>query len=387
MGATSQSPTASPDSTVRRTGRLESLPHARQGGQRALAANGAPYLAGGYSTIRSSLNPPMPSAAIQLRLLPSARPLDDRLGGSFFRQIPHQPGVYRMFGAEGRLLYVGKAGDLRQRLTSYRSLAHASRKTIRLLHLVRSITWEVCATEEQATLRENDLLRTHRPRFNRMGVWPDANGYLELSVQQKGLRLRFTRPSRPDPPDESGRPREPVLWPDPAAELPAPPAKEANSQTTPDLVGASCSSLGHRPRVFGAFKPGARLAGAALVRLLWGLGEDWPEPRHLPRSLLKSDGSACDLPRLDHRTTGLLLAYLEGSSPELLNVCSGFAESPGSPFLREYWRNAWDQARQFYVTGPARNRALRTQFGGAGSLLGLTELDDLTVRWRRSMLD
>jgi predicted GIY-YIG superfamily endonuclease len=143
-------------------------------------------------------NPPgkpglMPASASQLRLIPSARPLEGRLGAGFFRQLPRRPGVYRMLGADGALLYVGKAGDLRQRLSSYRSLTHASRKTVRLLHAVHAITWEVCATEEAAARLENELLRTHRPRFNRVGVWPQANGYLEMVCSGDDLRLRFLR--------------------------------------------------------------------------------------------------------------------------------------------------------------------------------------------------
>lgn len=286
----------------------------------------------------------------QLRLLPGPRPLDDRLGSSFFREVPHRPGVYRMFGPDGTLLYVGKAGDLRQRLNAYRSLTNASRKTIRLVHAVHAITWEVCASEEAAVLLENALLRTHRPRFNRAGVWPQANGYLELVCSHTGLRLRFVRPTADQ--DQAPGPFDAGPAPD--------------------------------RRMFGAFKPGARFACAALVRLLWGHREDWPEPARLPRSLLLARGTPMDTVSDIHpTTTELLAALLAGESPELLNRWVGFAEVPGSPFLRAFWCENWALAAEFYRTGPARNRAMRERFGVADTLIEQSELDDLLVRWRR----
>jgi excinuclease ABC subunit C len=74
-----------------------------------------------------------------------------------------------MRDASDLLLYVGKAKSLRQRLSSYRYPVRASRKTVRLMHAVRRIDWEVCPSEQAACLRENELLRVHRPPFNRVG--------------------------------------------------------------------------------------------------------------------------------------------------------------------------------------------------------------------------
>jgi GIY-YIG catalytic domain len=107
----------------------------------------------------------------QLRLLPAPKPLNDRLGAAFFRGIPRAPGVYRMFDEAGLLLYVGQSSDLRDRLNSYRHVHpdRDSKKTNKLVHLVRRIEWEVCDSAVSAVLMENELLRTLRPRFNRMG--------------------------------------------------------------------------------------------------------------------------------------------------------------------------------------------------------------------------
>src|SRR5204863_7431757 len=95
--------------------------------------------------------------ARQLRLFPNPKPLVERLGYDFFRRVPRAPGIYLMGGQGDRILYVGQSSNLRQRLSSYRHVQaeRASRKLIRLVHQVRTITWEVCATTEAARLREN----------------------------------------------------------------------------------------------------------------------------------------------------------------------------------------------------------------------------------------
>lgn len=131
----------------------------------------------------------------QLRLLPAPKPLTERLGPAFFRSIPKSPGVYRMFDAAGLLLYVGQSSDLRDRLNSYRHVHpdRDSKKTNRLVHLVRRIEWEVCDSAVSAVLRENELLRTLRPRFNRMNVYPQACFFVGLQREDGSLRLTLTR--------------------------------------------------------------------------------------------------------------------------------------------------------------------------------------------------
>jgi hypothetical protein len=131
----------------------------------------------------------------QLRLLPAPKPLTERLGAAFFRGIPRSPGVYRMFDAAGVLLYVGQSSDLRDRLNSYRHVHpdRDSKKTNRLVHLVRRIEWEVCDSAVSAVLRENELLRLLRPRFNRMNVYPQACFFVGLQREDGSLRLTLTR--------------------------------------------------------------------------------------------------------------------------------------------------------------------------------------------------
>src|SRR5262245_46776797 len=114
--------------------------------------------------------------AQQLRLFESPKPLAERLGREFFRKVPRRPGVYIMSSQDQRVLYVGYSKNLRHRLASYKN-AHAERaprKIIRLIHGVHSIVWEECESIQAARLRENELLRTHRPRFNTVNTYPQA---------------------------------------------------------------------------------------------------------------------------------------------------------------------------------------------------------------------
>ncbi len=111
----------------------------------------------------------------QLWLFPPPRPLVERLGQDFFRAVPAAPGVYLMCGEREGVLYVGKARDLRKRLSSYRvaNPERMPRRIIRLLYQVRRIELDICASEAAAHFREQELISALQPRFNRAGVvWP-----------------------------------------------------------------------------------------------------------------------------------------------------------------------------------------------------------------------
>jgi excinuclease UvrABC nuclease subunit len=110
-------------------------------------------------------------AAGQLWLFDPPQPLVERLGKDFFRALPSGPGVYFMCGASEGVLYVGKARNLRKRLSSYR-VANPERlphRIIRLLHRVTRIEWDECRTEEAACNREEILISVLNPRFNGAG--------------------------------------------------------------------------------------------------------------------------------------------------------------------------------------------------------------------------
>src|ERR1043166_7011304 len=104
----------------------------------------------------------------QLLLMPDPKPLVERLGPDFFAQAPECPGVYLMRDAVDRVLYVGKAKNLRKRLGSYRvaNPDRLRRRHLRLLRAVERIDLQECPDETTALVRESELLRNLRPAYN-----------------------------------------------------------------------------------------------------------------------------------------------------------------------------------------------------------------------------
>ncbi len=83
------------------------------------------------------------------------------------RQLPASPGVYLMKAADGRVLYVGKADVLRNRVRSYfGSKAGLDSRIVRMVSEVADVEYIVTDTISEAFLLENNLIKEHRPRFN-----------------------------------------------------------------------------------------------------------------------------------------------------------------------------------------------------------------------------
>lgn len=127
----------------------------------------------------------------QILLFPDPRPLVERLGLAFFRQAPNCPGVYLMRDAADKVLYVGKAKNLRKRLGSYRvaNPERMPRQHLRMLRAVERIELERCSDERSALARESELLRLLRPRFNRAGTWPGTPRFFIWRATNEGLDL------------------------------------------------------------------------------------------------------------------------------------------------------------------------------------------------------
>jgi hypothetical protein len=122
------------------------------------------------------------------------RPLVERLGAEFFRQLPARPGVYLMRDAVEVVLYVGKAKSLRQRLSHYRvaNPDRMGRRHLRLLRQVVRIELQECADEMAALAREAELLQALKPKFNRAGVWPATPRFLVWRWTGQTLELAIS---------------------------------------------------------------------------------------------------------------------------------------------------------------------------------------------------
>ena len=81
--------------------------------------------------------------------------------------LPHDPGVYRYLDASGKIIYVGKAKDLKRRVSQYfRPPEQLDRKTRALVEHIADLTYTVVETEEDALLLENNLIKQLQPHYN-----------------------------------------------------------------------------------------------------------------------------------------------------------------------------------------------------------------------------
>ena len=80
--------------------------------------------------------------------------------------IPHQHGCYQFFDEKGTVIYIGKAKDLKKRVSSYFNKVHDSPKTRILVRKIAKIKYFVVNTEEDTFLLENNLIKQYQPRYN-----------------------------------------------------------------------------------------------------------------------------------------------------------------------------------------------------------------------------
>ena len=80
--------------------------------------------------------------------------------------LPESPGIYQYLNVEGTIIYVGKAKNLKRRVSSYFNREHPNGKTRVLVSKIADIRYIVVKTEEDALLLENNLIKKYRPRYN-----------------------------------------------------------------------------------------------------------------------------------------------------------------------------------------------------------------------------
>jgi len=114
----------------------------------------------------------------------------------FLANVSQRPGVYRMIAADGEVLYVGKARNLKNRLTTYFVGKAQAAKTMAMVAQIANVEVTVTASETEALLLEYNLIKRHRPRFNVTLRDDKSFPYLYLTTHQDYPRISFYRGSR-----------------------------------------------------------------------------------------------------------------------------------------------------------------------------------------------
>jgi excinuclease ABC subunit C len=115
---------------------------------------------------------------------------------AFIKHLTHRPGTYEMIDDEGRVIYVGKAKDLRRRVSSYFQGRAQNAKTMALVNLVADVRVTVTRTEVEALMLEYNLIKQHSPRFNVLLRDDKSYPYIHVSTDQEFPRLSFYRGAR-----------------------------------------------------------------------------------------------------------------------------------------------------------------------------------------------
>lgn len=114
---------------------------------------------------------------------------------AFLKTLTQQPGVYRML-SDGKLLYVGKAKNLKKRVSTYFNRSQASPRIQSMMKLVSDVEVTVTNTEAEALLLENNIIKEHRPKYNILLRDDKSYPYIYLSSNHKYPGLKLYRGSK-----------------------------------------------------------------------------------------------------------------------------------------------------------------------------------------------
>lgn len=272
--------------------------------------------------------------------------MEERLGRGLFDSFPAKPGIYRFYDGAGMLLYVGKAADLRKRLSSYRRAraGMVPRKVSELVSRIRSIETDVHASADEALLAENRWIRSERPPYNHANKHTETYYYVLIDNDDDAVRFRLTM--NPD-------------WQEPAA------------------------------LCFGCFKGHVRVRRmlGSLLRLLWLAVNRATSPHFLPVQLTRRITPLhynLVFDRVNNpasEISGLLQGWFEGQSDLLLHRLAwwnrGFCMD--SPFNRLFMEDALGKLDSFYTGILLPHRRMRETWLDGRPTIGRDDLDDLMV--------
>ncbi len=112
---------------------------------------------------------------------------------AYLKTLTARPGVYQMYDAQGKLLYVGKAKNLRNRVGSYFRASGLTEKTMALVAKIHDIQVTVTSTEVDALLLEHNLIKSDKPPYNILLKDDKSFPYIFISTEEKYPRIDLHR--------------------------------------------------------------------------------------------------------------------------------------------------------------------------------------------------
>lgn len=281
-----------------------------------------------------------------------------------------EPGIYRFYDAEGKLLYVGKAKNLRRRLFTYKraSPGKTTRKEAALIRRIHRFEYDVLGTEKEALLAENQWIREKRPEYNHQNKHVETYYYIILYLTQSGFGLEYTM-----------KPAVPLL----------------HQIEPPDcLPGLSELDIPiQEAHIFGCFKGHrrVRIHMGSLLRLIWLVSHGITNPSFLPLNLSRNltpkryffQGESIQQ-MLSNRLIPGLIDWFSGISPDLVYGLIQILNSRSSRFQQEYFCTITDTLFSYFDSklAPYGSYVEEREILKSRGLIFQDELDDLHVHYR-----
>lgn len=120
-----------------------------------------------------------------------------QLSKTFLKTLPKRPGIYKMLGNNNDVLYIGKARDLKNRVSNYFRQEGLSLKIQSLMSQVAHIEFIITHTESEALLLENNLIKEYKPRYNVLLRDDKSYPYIFISAHADFPRMDFYRGKKP----------------------------------------------------------------------------------------------------------------------------------------------------------------------------------------------